>query len=238
MSERPIIMRAESVRAILAGTKRMTRRIAKPQPRELVEFMPGSWAIPTDDPSSFEAIRHPYTHGNRLWIRETWADGAPTSSGFVYRATAVEDDSGERDGWWSDDEFIAGKIRWRSPIFMPRDASRITLEIADVRVERLQEISVQDARAEGLTTITKDGLSWKYGIPDRDGLPGTDDTGWPWQAWELDPRRAYRTLWEKLHGAGSWAANPWVWVIEFRRVGAEVKAASVPLHEDPRGVRA
>lgn len=101
---------------------------------------------------------------------------------------------------------------------MPRWASRITLEVTGIRVERLQDISEEDAIAEGLSGITKDGKLIKYGIPDQDGLPGTDNTGWPWRDWQKDPRDAYRRLWESINGRGSWDANPWVWVVEFKRV--------------------
>jgi len=102
---------------------------------------------------------------------------------------------------------------------MPRWASRITLEITAVRVERLHDISEADAVAEGLACITKDGdRTRKYGIPDADGMPGTDDHGWPWNEWRSDPREAYRKLWESINGPGSWDLNPWVWVIEFKRV--------------------
>ena len=103
---------------------------------------------------------------------------------------------------------------------MPRWASRITLEITGIRVERLLEISEEDAKAEGLSAITKDGTLIKYGIADRDGLPGNDDHGWHWQEFERDPRNAYHKLWEQINGAGSAVANPWVWVIEFKRVEA------------------
>ena len=104
-------------------------------------------------------------------------------------------------------------------IHMPRWASRITLEVTGIRVERLQEISELDAITEGLTALTKDGgRTIKHGIPDRDGLPGNDNYGWHWSEWEKDSRVAYRKLWESINGPGSWDANPWVWVIEFRRI--------------------
>ena len=116
------------------------------------------------------------------------------------------------DGWVS---------KHRPSIHMPRWASRITLEIAGVRIERLQDISEEDAKAEGLSTVTKDGRLYKWGIPDRDGLPGTDDDGWPWTQWDTDPRQAFRRLWDSIYGsdpAKCWDANPWVWVNCFRRV--------------------
>ena len=81
---------------------------------------------------------------------------------------------------------------------MPRWASRITLEITEVRVERLNDISAEDAIAEGLKALTKDRRMTKYGIPDQDGLPGNDDSGWAWQHWRQSPIDAYQYLWESL----------------------------------------
>lgn len=105
----------------------------------------------------------------------------------------------------------------RSPIHMPRWASRITLDVTGVRIERLQDISEADCRSEGIRSITKDGgRTVKHGVPDLDGLPGTDDVDWPWSEWQHDARGAYRRLWESLHGPTAWDANPWVWVLEFK----------------------
>ena len=109
-------------------------------------------------------------------------------------------------------------LDWKPSIHMPRWASRITLEITGVRVERLQDISGEDSVAEGFASVSKDGCLFKYGIPDRDGLPGTDNDGWPWVEWDTNPVSAYKKLWESINGKGSWEENPWVWVIEFRRV--------------------
>jgi hypothetical protein len=201
VTERPIIMRAESVRAILAGTKTQTRRIVKPQAAEIVEFMPGTWALPTELPGSFEEIRQHYTPGDRLWVREAWA------------ARLDQDHLAPRDlprgtvGYWADGPGqccrtgcagAAGKVR--SPIHMPRWASRLTLEVTDVRVERLQEISEEDAKAEGVEiTVRENGA--------------------------LAP---FRDLWRSIHGPDSWDANPWVWVIGFRRVDGEAVSEARP----------
>ncbi len=95
---------------------------------------------------------------------------------------------------------------------MPR--ARVT----EVRVERVQSISEADAIAEGLARITKDGTTWKFGIPDRDRMPGTDDLGWPWNEWCTDPRAAYRHLWELTYGPESWDRNDWVWVVSFAQI--------------------
>ncbi len=131
---------------------------------------------------------------------------------------ATDDDDGE-DCWL---QMPAGKKPPVSvSIHMPRWASRITLEVIGVRVERLQSITEADAVAEGLDALSKDGgQTIKYGIADLDGLPGNDDVGWHWRDWHGDPRVAYRKLWERINGTGSWAlkswaANPWVFVVDF-----------------------
>lgn len=186
--------------------------------------------------------------GDRLWVRETWRIGAwseddgevaidymadkhsrrewlqvPDADDFEKYWLQCCDDC-EKAGVKTDEE---GKYHWeagqspcriRPSIFMPRWASRIALEITTVRVERLQDISDEDAKYEGLKGITKDGKLVKYGIPDRDGYPGTDNTGWPWEEWRVNPVKAYRKLWESINGPGSWDANPWVWVIEFKQI--------------------
>ena len=170
--------------------------------------------------------------GDRLWVKETWAafTGGRTQDGeewdeYTGKIADMRDENGLNyvgtDGlaFAADGKHSPG--RWRPSIFMPRWASRITLEVTDVRVERLQAISDADARAEGLRCLSKDGgVTYKHGIPDRDGLPGTDDDGWPWHEWEVDPRAAYRKLWESINGAASWVSDPWVWVLGFRRVEA------------------
>lgn len=91
---------------------------------------------------------------------------------------------------------------WRSPLHMPRWAARIVRPITEIRIERVAEISEADAEAEGLTRLTKDGgQTYKWGIPDRDGLPGNDDEGWHWKQWDQDPRQAYRRLWNSINAA-------------------------------------
>lgn len=96
-------------------------------------------------------------------------------------------------------------VGWKPSIHMPRWASRITLEVTGVRIERLQDISEADARAEGIEQSERTG-GW---------LPGNCAA----------PEWAFRELWESINGAGSWNANPWVWVVEFRRIEQEAKAA-------------
>lgn len=239
MKERPILFSATMVRAILDGRKTMTRRVVKPQPfagktadQVYAMFRADGTLLPDESLSALVNrawqdgdinVRCPYGQpGDRLWVREAFAIVPRTayarSEGV--QQTLRPDDPYEhdaaiyREGW----DRSTGGFRWRPSIHMPRWASRITLEITAVRVERLNDISPDDAIAEGLRGITKDGKLVKYGIPDKDGLPGTDDTGWPWHEWRISPVDAYQKLWESINGPGSWALNPWVWVVVFKRI--------------------
>ncbi|BEH73363.1 morphogenetic protein [Edwardsiella tarda] len=184
MKERPIIFNDEMVRAILDGRKTMTRRPVK-------GVMPdnGLWLKkPTKTRSGItthvmDAPKHglcPFgSIGDRLWVRETWAryNIDSRSHDMAYRATVPND--------WPEGG------RWRPSIHMPRWASRITLEITDVRVERLHDITEGDARSEGVTLSNPRILSH---------------------------RDEFRQLWGDIYGCDGWRSNPWVWVIAFRRV--------------------
>lgn len=208
MSDRPILFSAPMVRAILAGTKTQTRRAVKPwEPRLMNLRRP----VP-DDVSylpDFTCYRStcPYGQpGDRLWVRETWAFG-------THALAAARDEDGPFV--YAADGTTQGRLcdRWRPSIHMPRSASRITLEVTGVRVERLQDISEADARAEGASCRrissgdARMGLSdwWSFGT-DRGG----EDIGGAFTA-----KQGYELLWESINGAGSWDANPWVWVIGF-----------------------
>lgn len=203
--ERPILFSGAMVRAILAGRKTQTRRAVKPQPTHFLggpgitddrgNPFPRSPAIEDGDYS--RVITCPYGQpGDRLWVRETWCPIYPQDPhyngghpiGIDYKASH----SRESHQWRVMDDL--GTRRWKPSIHMPRWASRIALEITGVRVERLQDISPDDSIAEG---------AWK--IEDRELARGHEAVA------------AYRQLWEQINGAGSWDANPWVWVIEFKR---------------------
>jgi len=186
--ERPIIFSGPMVRAILEGRKTQTRRVVKPQPDDTRDKYASAALI--------ECLRfwqdeklHKCPHGqpgDRLWVRETY-NYTDDSTGTIYRASV---------------ECVHGP-RWKSPMFMPRKASRLTLEIVNVRVDRLQDISEDDLKAEGVTPDMVDS--------------GGQDMGGRWIN-VPDYYHPYAQLWESIHGPGSWAANPWVWVIEFRKV--------------------
>lgn len=189
MKERPILFSAPMVRALLDGTKTQTRRLVKTQPTHFNPVGVPRLARPVG-PS--DVITCPYGQpGDRLWVRETWAYG-------IHAMAANRDEVGPFV--YAADGTTQGRLcdRWRPSIHMPRTASRITLEITGVRVERLQDISNDDAYSEGTGTwaaeSAKDGNKWP-------SMP-----------------RAFQGLWESINGAESWATNPWVWVIQFKRL--------------------
>lgn len=227
MKERPILFSAPMVRAILDGRKTQTRRIVKPQPphgcSEIEEqpdtdpyigcMVSGHSGVWEDVHSMDYRVRCPYGKpGDRLWVKETW------SAAIGWDATRPIDicerspilyaaDLSERfkDAWDECEPRTYG--RRRPSIFMRRWMSRITLEIVSVRVERLQDISEADAIREGIKPVS-------FGLTDK---------GYEWDQNEdgtTTAKESYRALWESINGPGSWAANPWVWVIEFRRVSA------------------
>lgn len=202
MKEHPILFSGAMVKALLGGTKTQTRRTVKDLPiilnRETNALEVDSANI--ENGRFAKLCPCPYGQlGDRPWVRETWQHsnhpyGLYDEDCIVfYRADFLNDVHGP-DGEKSPE----GRYRtWRPSIHMPRTASRITLEITGVRVERLQEISEADCIAEG----TPGG---------HGSIPG-----YPYNA---TPLEHYRWLWEQLNGPGSWAVNPWVWVLEFRRL--------------------
>lgn len=191
MKERGMIFNAEMVRAILDGRKTQTRRVMKPQPEQCprgghwwpsnvfktmlhveneMQNGEGGWGGLVGDACPFGKP------GDRIWVRETFGDCGVR---LVYRAD-------------TDDGARCKVNRWTPSIHMPRWASRILLEITDVRVERLNDISECDAKAEG--------------APTECTLIG--DKHYP----------GFRSLWKSIYGDDSWQANSWVWVIEFKRI--------------------
>lgn len=195
MKERPILFSGPMVRAILAGRKTQTRRVVKDS--KTLAF----WRTFTREYGVRFAFRSKQTshekscpHGqadDRLWVRETFAP--MLGGGFVYAADYTPGRLKEKDG----------RGFWKPSIHMPRAASRLTLEITRVRVERLQSITEADAMAEGIRWTEMDGFA-------------SDDEGRNFHA--SSAVRSYAALWESINGPGSWEANPWVWVIEFQKL--------------------
>ncbi|ECX7952588.1 hypothetical protein GUD09_002470 [Salmonella enterica] len=203
MNERGMIFNAEMVRAILDGRKTQTRRPIKwKQTRftEIAERDDGSlWPWAEDCERGGDIwFACPYGEiGDRIWVRETFRvhSRATDVATLVYRASV-------RNSWTEQTHRVPVAVcnkpatpeKWTPSIHMPRWASRILLEITDVRVERLRDLSEEDAKSEGITP------------PAGGVLPG----------WEY--RINFRDLWMDIYGTDSWEANPWVWVIEFKRV--------------------
>jgi hypothetical protein len=192
--DRPIIFSAPMVRVLLDGRKTQTRRAVRTQPTVIDGVFMHHVAGPKWE--SGLPYRCPYGKpGDRLWVKETWHHavpiGVPTttsdykSSLYVdYRADVAE----QMQSLW----------KWKSPMFMPRWASRITLEITDVRVQRLQDISEEDAIAEGIKF-----LNGRYTF--NEGLHESRTA-----------KESYMALWESINGVGSWDVNSWVWALSFR----------------------
>ena len=191
--ECPILFSAPMVRAILDSRKTQTRRIAKVTDKDCKPGMitPLAGFVPRTIANHISYCPYGKT-GDRLWVRETFKQ----YNGIIsYKA----------DGnWISDfndiDNFNPHEnIKWKRSIHMPRSASRILLEITGVRVERLQDISECDAKAEGSYVCDYFGRR----LLDQSSNQGCYKWG-------------YRSIWESLNGSGSWDLNPWVWVVEFK----------------------
>lgn len=203
IKERPILFSAAMVRAILEGRKIQTRRIAK----VTSEGCGSGMITPTAGFVPRSIANHicycPYGEpGDMLWVRETFSyHEIPEGEPFYYPADRLRECIDHDYGYhyWADGQPDFGN--WSKPkpsIHMPRRASRIMLEITDIRIERLNAISEKDSISEGV-----------------DGEKEAADIGCTWHE---KPKRAYRRLWESINGKGSWDLNPWVWMIEFRKV--------------------
>lgn len=208
MAERPILFSSPMVRELLVGRKTQTRRMAKPvrHPDLGNVYAPGALVLEREPQHVIDRCCPYGQPGDRLWVRETFAPVYPQDPSynggrpieFDYRATYVH---GARLG-----DTLGIKKTWKPAIHMPRTASRITLEITAVRVERLQGITEADAQAEGSTPIPDACDHVRRSCSDI-GCSGPQ----PY-------RVGFRSLWEDINGPDSWDANPWVWVVNFRRL--------------------
>lgn len=186
------------VRAVLEGRKTQTRRLANPQPHTVDSD--GRWYRMPSGGLSLNCHRSPFgLPGDQLWVRETWfREPHPSEFGLTYNdmphtwAFACAKTGKYLYRADAGSEVAIDGRRWRPSIHMPRTASRITLEVTDVRVERLQDISEADALAEGVEPEA----------PDECVI-------------------AFQRLWESINGPSSWEANPFVWVVEFKRLEAD-----------------
>lgn len=207
MTDRPMLFSAPMVRALITGAKTQTRRILKPQPiinsagllkwgtrRDIVQ---GS----ADD----VAVAQKIWKNDRLWVRENWqgltfGDFTPTKRQPCEIRYAATDPCADLDA-------DARGYSWRPSIHMPRWASRITLLVTDVRVERLQDISPEDAIAEGIEPHHAGWMPYSTTFFEADGVTPAN--------YHPDPRESYRQLWNKINGFGAWDANPWIAAYTF-----------------------
>lgn len=205
--ERPILFKGPMVRKILADEKTNTRRIMNPQPVPDPNFLGGIVWKTKKYETSIESINLGHfpevcpfgAPGQKLWVRESfvigakgWNPGPDAKPALWYRA-----DNNENLLWTHENGETNFEIPWKPSIHMPRWASRLALEIVNVRVERLQDISEEDAKSEGVTIAPGDIQS-----PDSRSYRG-----------------AFAFLWNQINSErGSWSDNPYTWVISFRRI--------------------
>lgn len=211
MKERPIIFNAEMVRAILSGQKTQTRRVmANVQTDNCLTLRKPTKTKAGTYTHVLDAPKHdlcPFGNiGDRLWVREAHAfvpEPAYRRSTGITQTVNPNDDY-QASIYRENFDRFSGGIKWRASIHMPRWACRILLEITDVRVELLNDISEEDAVAEGVPSaahlISDAGT---YLTPAGNFATATV---------------AFQRLWESIYGEESWRSNPWVWVIEFKRV--------------------
>lgn len=231
MADRPILFSAPMVRALLDGRKTQTRRLLKPWPGQQADWLtmdvlhraPTCYlatvegqlgaqmqhphagkridGVDVDPMSPLTWVRLPYVPGDRLWVREASSTWEGSYRDVVYRA----DVSGQEWSNLSVDARNGAPWKRRPSIHMPRWASRITLIVTDVRIQRLQDISGTDCRAEGV--IHNNAIDPKAPSP-LWTVPGTEFGG-------RHPQEPFRALWNSLHGADAWAENPWVVALSF-----------------------
>lgn len=231
MTEKPLNFKGWEVNAALAGRKTMFRRVLKPQPIDLdiAVYIGGAFAHAASDGTHMSGQWKTYAPGDVLWLRETWQTGSTADGPQIsFRSTP---DFFKIDAWDGPDEGIGPSFNyarcpgadfhhwlgdvlnndgpWRSPIHMPRWASRITLKVTGVKVQRLQDISEDDARAEGAPYDDGD-----MQFPSQKAPPGANyiEDGWD------SARDWFTDTWNIIHGPGAWDANPWVAAYAFERV--------------------
>lgn len=257
--ERPILFSTPMVQTLLAGRKTQTRRKTKldyinsladkatygkcleasemtynPAPK------PGFAAFFGNKEADkwYAPVYCPYGKpGDILWVREIFRKHYSEFDSYNV-TTEYAADGGEMllqsdgDGFQMFNKNGTEKyISWKPSIHMPKSDARIWLLIESIKVERAQDISEEDAKAEGLAEVTKDDRHFKWGLPDKDGFPGgyADNTGWAWADWKSTAKEAWQTLWESINGKESWEANPWVWCVSFKVLSTTGKPESFNL---------
>ena len=223
VKERPIIFSGEMVKAILDGKKTMTRRVVKFSDFTIdsitplhIELVDGKYCLFNERNGWLIGYpKFPYGKvGDRLWVRETWIQGYDdpliesegddeNAVSIIYKADGKEEYrscSAETAENWGDFSADSEMVGFKSPIHMPRWASRILLEITDIRIERLNDISDEDAVKEGFSDKKPSGMQ---------------------PAMMPNPKADFRNYWDSINAKKGypWSSNPWVWVVEFKVVG-------------------
>lgn len=230
MKTTPIIMNSEQVRALMDGKKTQTRHVIKEPCNGVTTDIEDGEACITNQNDEWVPRVSPFgQQGDLMWVRETWgkvvmvelfgfSPGSRTEE-IVYKAGRKVHRSVDRpENSYSFDDWPLSFVddttppKWRRSIHMPRWASRLTLKITGVRVERLQYISEEDAQAEGIERVGG-GASCS---PWRDYSNGKSNGSFS------APSSSYRSLWQSIYGYDSWESNPWVWVIEFEVIQRNV----------------
>ncbi len=198
MNTKPILFSTEMVQAILAGRKTQTRRIVK-----IKGSIPNNETKPLSTHScnsvyyfwGHDEVACPYgSPGDILWVRESFTFNPIGKTDYLYKA----------------DSLVPKFIKWKPSIHMPKEACRLFLKVTNVRVERLFEISENDAALEGVLCDVEIPVNFKKLYYYRDYTGNTSGCA--------DARSSFMTLWKKINGESSWKSNPWVWVIEFERI--------------------
>ena len=226
----PILMTSGNAQKCFDGTKTQTRRIIKERPPYLY-VEPNNANGPTLhrlDPDSglYEPAPCPYgCVGDRLWVREAWA--FPGEEALMYRGNP--DDVALYEKWMAGENYP--KIKWTPSIHMPKWACRTVLEITEISVQQLQEITEEDAKAEGITRRDPFPDDWGRNLAcSHCGQRKSQHVGTVHACFgghgtcfnSHSFRGGFYWLWESINGAGSWAVNPWVWVIGFKKVDEHV----------------
>lgn len=217
MKHIPILFSTPMVQAILDGRKTMTRRVVKDKH---VIFDRHSEFPPELDESEMLKICPYGKPGDILWVRETWV--RHNRSKFRQMYTYCSGDLFIKYKADGKNQYDTGEVvKWKSPYHMPKSACRIFLEVVSVRVERLQEINQEDAKAEGITPIGH--------RPASEGCTQHADNSLMRDCYKC----AFKVLWNKINGksGSTWDRNEWVWVIEFKRVAKPIVFSNESLKE-------
>lgn len=198
MNQRPILFSTDMVNAILYGRKTMTRRKVE---GEALKFLRSNFS-PQFVAENTNLCKYGKV-GDLLWVRETWQHTSnfginplDETTGYIFKASENGKDWQEKTEGW----------KWKSSLFMPKDAARIWLEITGIRVERLKDITEKDAIAEGIEKLSMQVLNKPLYMDYMGDEP------------KYNPIDSFKSLWQSINSYESWEENPFVWVIEFKHI--------------------